>query len=83
MRGNPKIPCMKEHKDENATGDTPFLPTSAGSGTCLPCVSTKGDHVCPNVVVLALLFYPGTKPFLPGNLPVPIPVQQHVEKVTS
>ena len=53
MRGNPKIPCMKEHKDENATGDTPFLPTSAGRGTCLPCVSNKVDYVYPNVVVLA------------------------------
>ena len=21
VRGNPKIPCMKEHKDENATGN--------------------------------------------------------------
>ena len=53
MRGNPKIPCIKEHKDENATGDTPFLPTSAGRGICLPCVSTKGEYVYPNVVVLA------------------------------
>lgn len=44
---------MKEHKDENATGDTPFLPTSAGRGTCLPRVSTKGEYVYPNVVVLA------------------------------
>lgn len=52
VRGNPKIPCTKEQKDENATGDTPFLPTSAGRGTCLPCVSNKVDYVYPNVVVL-------------------------------
>jgi len=45
------------------------------------CVSTKGDRVCPNVVVLALLLSLGTKPFLPGNLPVPIPVHPHVEKL--
>ena len=54
-----------------------------GKGKRFPRVYTKEDRVFPNVVVLTLLLYPGTKPFLPGNLPVPVPVHQHVEKVTS
>ena len=44
-----------------------------GKGNVFTMYSTNGDRVCPNVVVLALLLYPGTSRFSLGIYLYPFP----------